>query len=198
MESITLILEIAVAVLLACVVITAIYVHFRNSVTEVKQTATEIVDTTSKFDSVMLKQYDNTILKGYDVRYAVSQYGTSKPSECYNSGSMPNLISRDDFFVLIKFTQGTDIQRSIIYWNKDLIIPNKSHDLDDGEIKHAPDDRPYMNPYYVSPESKFKSYWLVHASDANEAYLRRFSVKKVESQDVDYEDIVGLYFEEIE
>lgn len=193
MDNITLIIEISVAVLIAAVVISVMYLQFKNSINEFKQTSSEVIDTTSKFDMVLLKQYDNTTMNGYDVRYAIKQYGTFETSKNYIPSKAPQ-----DFFVCIKFKEvpSGDIKRSTNgVYEVEFIIPNRYEQLNNFTLNTI-NFKQYLGAYYIAPEAEFSAYLLIQGIDNEVEALQRMNVARSIGYDVESDEVLGIYFEE--
>ena len=193
MEGVTLILEISVAVLIAAVIISLLYTQFSTATTEYKHASNEIIDTTSKFDMVLLKQYNNTIVNGYDVRYAIKHMGTSKDSKVGAvMGNRP-----DDFFVCVGFNSvpGGEIPRKFGNATIEFIIPNRYQDLNNFNIKTQGNTQ-YLDAFYIAPESTFRAYLLIEGSDSEITELRNLNLQRSLEDNVESDDVVGIYFKE--
>lgn len=197
MESVTIILEIAIAVLLAAIVISVLFVYFRNSAQDMRRASQELVDTTSDYSMVILKQYDNTELNGYDVRYAVKHFGTTS-STSHISDTDTDSKKPNDFFVCIKFKDLSkyDVKRKVENKNVAFIIPNKYETLDDSKIKVAGSEQ-LLDYRYVAPEATFRSHLLKEGLDPTESCLQNLGLQIINGFDVESDDVVGIYLEEI-
>lgn len=193
MDGVTLILEISIAVLLAAIVVSVIYTQFKTSIIEFKQTSSEVVGTTSKFDMVLLKQYDNTTLNGYDVRYAIKQYSTFEDSKNYAPTSIPK-----DFFVCIKFKNipAGGIKRSQNGINEvTFVIPNRYEQVNDFTIKSS-NYMQFLDAYYIAPESNFASYLLIQGYDSKVTELQTMKLTRSIGYEIESDQVLGIYFEE--